>query len=264
MRVESYDIQIAKTCRKCYTIFDYKRDYCCVKDKFSCFADPILVKKGLRQDQKMAEKLFFKRKVTQDLELLSRIFYGGRLRNECLIFKYRPPGCRSHFCWRWDKYIEEHPRDMVYANLRPVSTKTLLKEIRKDFEYGVELAYPGGTLIYVPDKRKADRVEHEIKSLLDSMKIKHFRTNSHIMDSEKNKKAGVEIIMDKDGIIAKPRLFGTLLKNNIFMLVGMKMNMGSAGFRHSNIMITTADPEKVAEETPASLKSFHALQVYQV
>jgi hypothetical protein len=96
------------------------------------------------------------------------------------------------------------------------------------------------------------------------MKLKHFVTDAELMDPGKNKKAGIEIIMDSDGIIGKPKLFGTIIKNNMFMLVRMKMNMGSTGRGHSNVMITTADPEKIAEETAASLKSFHSLMAFRL
>jgi len=96
------------------------------------------------------------------------------------------------------------------------------------------------------------------------MGIKHFTTNAPLMDPEKNKKDGVEIITDKDRILERPGLFGTVINNNMFMLVRMKMNMASAGFNHSNIMITMADPEEIAKETPASLKSFHALKAFQL
>ncbi len=264
MRVESYDLQVEKTCRKCYTVFDYKRDYCCVKDGDSCFADIRLVKKGMMQDDKLAEKLFLKKKIDDNRNIIDRKFFSGRLKNECLVFGYRPPGCRSHFCDRWTGYIKEHPKDMVYANLNVISTRKLLEELRKEFEYGVKLAYPGGFIMYVTDKKKAEKLKKDLQKLFGSMKIKHFTTNAHLMLPQKNSRAGVEIIMDKEGIIEKPGLFSTLINNNMFMLVRMKMNMASAGFSHSNVMITTADPEKLAGETPASLKSFHALKAYQV
>jgi hypothetical protein len=84
------------------------------------------------------------------------------------------------------------------------------------------------------------------------------------MEPGKNEKPCVEIILDKDGILKEPGLFGTMLNNNMFMLVRMKMNMGSTGFTHSNIMITAADPEKVASESGDSLKSFHALKAFWI
>ncbi len=264
MRMESYEKMIRKTCRKCYTIFDLKRDYCCAKSKDECFADLRLVRKGVMQDQEMAEKLYMKKKLDDRRNIISRKFFRGAFRNECLVFRYRPPGCRSHFCDRWRKYIEEHPRDMVYANLNAVSTRTLLKELEKEYEYGIELAYPGGFIIYTTDEEKAGKLKREIEKLLNGMKIRHFTTNATLMNPEKNDKAGVEIIMDLDAIIEKPGLFDTVINNNMFMLVRMKMNMASTGFSHSNIMITTADPEKVAGESSASLKSFHALKAFQV
>ncbi len=264
MRVESYELQIAKTCRKCYTVFDYKRDYCCVKDNDTCFADLGLVKKGIKQDEKLAEKLYMKKKIDEKRNIIDRKFFSGRLRNGCLVFDYRPPGCRSHFCWRWNKYMDEHPKDMVYANLNVVSTRTLLKELRKEFEYGVKLAYPGGFIIYAAERKDCDKLKKELENLFDDMAIKHFTSNAHLMDSGKNEKAGVEIIMDKDGILEKPGLFRTIINNNMFMLVRMKMNMASTGFGHSNILITTADPENVAKESRASLKSFHALKAFQL
>jgi hypothetical protein len=264
MRVESYELQVEKTCRKCFTIFDYKRDYCCVKDKNSCFADLRYVRRGIMEDEKLAEKLFVNRKIDEKRNIIDRRFFRGVLRNECLVFKYRPPGCRSHFCSRWDRYIKEHPRDMVYANLEIMPTRKLLAEMANEFKYGIELAYPGGFIIYTGNRKKADKLGKELGKVFDSMKIKHFKTNAHLMLPQKNRKPGVEIIMDREGILEKPGLFDTLINNSMFMLVRMKMNMASAGFGHSNIMITTADPEKVAEETPASLKSFHALKAYRV
>jgi hypothetical protein len=44
----------------------------------------------------------------------------------------------------------------------------------------------------------------------------------------------------------------------------MKLNMGSTGFRHSNIIITTLDPEKICGETPNSMRAFHALKAYHI
>ncbi|MCD6495985.1 MAG: hypothetical protein J7K54_01815 [Candidatus Aenigmarchaeota archaeon] len=263
MHTESYELQMAKTCRKCYTIYDYKRDYCCVRDKESCFADIGLVKKGLKQDERLAEKLFVKKKIDENRRIIDRRFYSGIFRNECLVFDYRPPGCRSHFCWRWDDYIRKHPMDMVYANLRAVSTKTLLKELEREYEYGIKLAYPGGFIIYTY-KEKLAPLRKSIEKMLDSMKIRHFRTTAENMSPDANELEGVEVITDRNALLEKPGLFGTLLNNNIFMLVRMKMNLGSTGFSHSNLMLTCSDPEKIAKETPASLKSFHALKAFQV
>jgi hypothetical protein len=263
MRVESYERFMNATCRKCYTIFDLRRDYCCVKDKNHCFADLGLVRKGIMQDGKMAERLYLHKKIDENRRIINTRFFRGLFRNECLVFDYRPPGCRSNFCPKWDKYIEQHPKDMVYANLNAVSTMTLLKEIRKEFMYGIKLAYPGGIIVYTY-KEKMDKIKKGLEKLFNGMKIRHFTTNAHLMNPEKNKKPGIEIIIDKDGVIEKPRLFDTLINNNMFMLVRMKMNIGSTGFNHSNIMITAADPEKLANESKASLKSFHALKAFQV
>ncbi len=264
MRVESYELQIAKTCRKCYTMFDYTRNYCCAKDNESCFADELLVKKGVQQDGKMAEKLFITGRIDQSRNITSMKMHRGRFRNECMVFNYRPPGCRSHFCWRWNEYIKGHPKDMVYANLNVVSRKTLFDTLRREFEYGIKLAYPGGFIVYVSDENDCEKLKNDIEKLLDGMKIEHFASNAHLMNPEKNEKPGVEIIVDTEGILQKQGLFNTIINNNMFMLVRMKMSMASAGHGHSNIMITTADPEKIATETPASLKSFHALMAFQL
>jgi hypothetical protein len=261
MYVESYEKMIEKTCRKCYTIFDYTRDYCCVKGKKECFADLGLVRRGIVQDEEMAERLYMRKKIDMKRNIINKVFFRGLLRNECLVFDYRPPGCRSHFCWRWDKYMEKNPLDFVHANLNVVSVKKLKEELRREFEYGIKLAYPGGFIIYTS---RPDDIKKEVSSVFRDMKIKCFFTRSELAEFGRNKKPGVEIIMDKDAVIEKPGLFGTLLNNNMFMLVKMKMDMGSTGFNHSNIMITTANPESVAGESAASLKSFHALKAFWI
>jgi hypothetical protein len=127
--------------------------------------------------------------------------------------------------------------------------------------YGINMAYPGGIIIFTDDARGAKK---GLKALFEDIGIPCFFTEAGSMSPEDNEKPGVEIIIDGEGIVGQPRLFGTLIKNNIFMLVRMKMNMGSTGFGHSNILITTADPQKIAEETSASLKSFHAMKAYCV
>ncbi len=261
MHVESYEKMIKRTCRKCYTVFDYTRDYCCAKGKDECFADTRLVEKGIAQDEKMAEKLFVKGKVGEDRKLKSRKMFSGIFRNECLVFDYRPPGCRSHFCWRWDKYITEKPLEFLQANLNVVSLRKLKDILRKEYEFGIKLAYPGGIIIFTG---RPDEIRKEVGSLLKDMKIKHFFTRAELMEMDRNRKEGVEVIMDPDAIITEPGLFRTIINNNMFMLVRMKMNLGSTGFGHSNIMITTADPEKIAKETAASLKAFHALKAFWI
>ncbi len=263
MEVQSFEREIERTCRKCFTIYDFTRDYCCAKSKDECFADIDLVKKGIVQDEATAEKLYMNKAIDYKGRLIKKSFFRGALRNECLVFKYRPPGCRSHFCWRWNKYIEKNPRDFIYANLNVMPLNRFLKELHDEYVYGVRLAYPGGIIIYTYDEKIAT-VRKAIEKQLDSMKIKHFRTNAHLMEPEKNEKEGVEIIVDDEAVIEKTRLFSTLLKNNMFMLVRMKMNLGSTGHNHSNILITNADFSKLAEETPASLKSFHALKAYRI
>jgi hypothetical protein len=261
MRVESYDRMIRKTCRKCYTIFDFRRDYCCAKGKDECFADMGLVRKGVLQDEGTAERLYLRKKVDENRTILNKKFFRGRLRNECLVFDYRPPGCRSHFCGLWDEYIKEKPLDMVHANLRVVSTGKLKEELKKEFAYGIRLAYPGGFIIYTG---RPDDMKKAASSVLKGMGVRHFFTRAEFMEPAKNEKPGVEIIMDANGILQEPGLFGTLINNNMFMLVRMKMNMGSTGFTHGNIMITAADPEKVALESEASIKSFHALKAFWI
>lgn len=261
MNVESYEKQVENSCRKCYTIFDLKRDYCCVKGDKECFADLGLVKKGIIQDKALRLKLFKKSKIDEDGKIINRVFYRGIFRNECLVFNYRPPGCRSHFCDMWDKYIKKYPMDMVYANLKISSLGTLKKNFRKDYELGIKMAYPGGYIIYTD---KPAKIRKELGSILDELKIRHFKTDAEKMIPDDNKKPGVEFIMDIDGIVEKPRLFGTIIKNNMFMLVRMKMNMGSTGFNHANVYITTADPESIAKETPGSLKSFYSLLAYKL
>jgi hypothetical protein len=261
MQVESYERMIRKTCRKCYTIRDFKRDYCCVKGKSECFADIGLVRKGVIQDEATAERMYAKKAVDEDRKLLTKRFFRGALRNECLVFKYRPPGCRSHFCYRWDKYIKEKPLDFVHANLRVVPVNGLLSELRKEYEYGIKLAYPGGTIVYT---QRPQEIKKAVSALLKEMGMAHFFTRAELMDIVHNEKTGVEVIMDPDGMIQEPGLFGTIINNSMFMLVRMKMNMGSTGHTHSNIMITAADPEKLATESPASLKSFHALKAFWI
>ncbi len=261
MRVESYERHMSKTCNHCHTIRDTKRDYCCAKSKDQCFADLGLVRKGILQDKEMARRLYQKGKIDYEGNIIDRVFFSGWFTNECLVFDYRPPGCRSYFCYKWDDYMRKNPLDFVYANLSVVSTKTFLHEMRKEFQYGIKLAYPGGFIIYT-DKPKS--IKSKLAKLFDEMKIKHYVTKAESVLPQGNKKPGVEIIMDTKGIIGKPGLFGTLIKNNMFMLVRMKMNIGSTGFKHSNFMITTADVDKLAEETPASLKSFHALKAFRL
>jgi hypothetical protein len=261
MQVESYERTIRKTCRKCYTIRDFRRDYCCAKGKDECFADLGLVRKGVMQDENTAERLYVRKKVDEGRNILDKKFFRGRLWNECLVFDYRPPGCRSHFCDRWDRYIKEKPLDMVHANLRVISTGKLKEELKREFAYGIRLAYPGGWIIYTSrplDMKKA------VSSVLKEMGVQHFFTRAEFMEPEKNEKTGVEVIVDEDKVLEEPGLFGTLINNNMFMLVRMKMNMGSTGFTHANIMITAADPEKVALESSASLKSFHALKAFWI
>ncbi len=261
MYVASYERMIGRTCRKCYTIFDTKRDYCCVKGKDECFADIRLVEKGLVQDEKMAEKLYMKKLVDDRRKLKTKKFFRGALRNECMVFDYRPPGCRSHFCYRWDDYIRKNPLDFVHANLRAVSVPKLLEILKSEYEYGIKLAYPGGFIVYTSNPQ---RIKKEVMGLLEKMRLKHFVTRAELMEMDRNHKMGVEVIMDPDGIVGEPGLFGTLINNSTFMLVRMKMNLGSTGFRHSNILITTADPEGVAKESPASLKAFHALKAFWI
>ena len=261
MYVESYEKMIRKTCRKCYTVFDYTRDYCCVKGKDECFADVALIRKGILQNEKMAERMYIRKWIDEDRKILKKKFFRGVLRNECIAFEYRPPGCRSHFCWRWDKYIETHPLDFVQANLRITSLGKLLDELELEFQYGIKLAYPGGYIIYT--KRPAD-IKDAVSGLLKEMGVSYFFTRAELMEMGRNEKMGVEIIMDPDGMIQEPGLFGTLINNNMFMLARMKMNMGSTGHKHANILITTADPESVAKESPASLKSFHALKAFWI
>jgi hypothetical protein len=261
MRVESYERHMKKTCRRCNTILDFHRNYCCVKGQNECFADMGLVKRGILQDVVLRENLYAKEKIDFAGNIINRCFFRGFLTNECLVFNYRPPGCRSHFCKMWDEYMKKNPLDFVYANLNVVPTKKMLTQMKLEFQYGIKLAYPGGFIIYT-DKPK--KIKKELSSMLDGMKIKHFSTDAELMDPKDNKRPGVEIIMDSDAVIEKPGLFGTIIKNNMFMLVRMKMNMGSTGFRHANIMITTADPQRVADETPASLKAFHSLVAFQL
>jgi len=261
MKVESYERHMSRTCRRCYTIFDIRRDYCCLKGKDECFADLGLVRKGILQDKSMALRLYRKGRIDEKGGLIKHFFFRGRLSNECLVFGYRPPGCRSHFCKKWDDYMAKNPLDFVYANLNVVSAETLKKELKKEFEYGIKLAYPGGFAIFTD---RPEEVKKSLKGVFNEMKLKYFFTDAGLMDPEDNKKPGIEIIMDSDKIIEKPGLFGTIIKNNIFMLVRMKMNMGSTGFRHSNILVTAADPQKIAGETVSSLKTFHALKAFQL
>jgi len=261
MRVESYLHHMNRTCRLCYTIFDLRRNYCCVKDKDECFADLGLVRKGILQDEEMRKRLYMKGRIDSKGNIIKRSFFSGWFSNECLVFDYRPPGCRSHFCKRWNDYIKKNPLDFVYANLNIVSTRTLLKEMKLEFQYGIKLAYPGGFIIFTDRQKK---IKKGLSEVFDEMEIKYFFTDAESMDPDNNKRAGIEIIIDSDGVIEKPGLFGTIIQNNMFMLVRMKMNMGSTGFGHSNILITTADPEKLAAETSASLKAFHALRVFQL
>ncbi|MBN2330580.1 MAG: hypothetical protein JXC85_02090 [Candidatus Aenigmarchaeota archaeon] len=261
MLVESFEKHMRKTCKRCYTIFDRKRDYCCAKGKDECFADLGLVNRGIWQDDRMANRLYDRRMIDDNGNLLKRSFFRGLFVNECLVYDYRPPGCRAHFCDKWDKYMRENPLDFVQANLRVVSTATMLREIGLNFQFGIKLAYPGGFIIFT---EKPGKIRKALMDMFLEMKVHNFTTEAGRMDPEDNKKPGVEIIMDKKGIIAKPGLFGTIIENNIFMLVRMKMNLGSTGIEHSNILITTADSDKIAGETPASLKSFHALIAYQL
>ncbi len=261
MIVDSFERHMNRTCKRCFTIFDLRRDYCCVKSKDECFADLGLVRKGILQDPDLAKKLYRKRRMDIKGNILKKSFFRGSFVNECLVYNYRPPGCRSHFCSLWDGYIKKNPLDFVRANLRVVSTATMLRDMRREFQFGINLAYPGGFIIFT-DKPK--KIKKALTGLFDEIKQKHFITVADLMEPERNKTPGVEIIMDPDGVIGKPKLFGTIIRNNIFMLVRMKMNMGSTGHDHSNVLITTADADRIAEETPGSLKSFHAMMAYQL
>jgi len=93
MKVESYEKHMNRTCRRCYTIFDLTRDYCCVKNKKECFADMRLVEKGIKQDKRLRAKLYRHRRMDFLGKIINRCFFRGRFRNECLVFDYRPPGC---------------------------------------------------------------------------------------------------------------------------------------------------------------------------
>ena len=261
MKVDSYQKEMNRTCRRCYTILDFRRDFCCAKSKTECFADIGLVGKGMRQDKALRLRLYRKRRMDAAGKITDRKFFRGVFRDECLVFDYRPPGCRSHFCYRWDKYIEEHPEDMVMANLDVVPTAAMLKALRREYEFGMRLAHPGGIIIFTDHPNK---VKKELKALFDDMGIKCFFTDASLMDPEDNSKPGIEVIMDRDGIFGEPGLFGTIINNNMFMLVRMKMNLGSSGFEHSNIAVTTMDPMDIAKESPASLKSFHAMKAFRV
>lgn len=261
MRIESYLRHMDKTCRKCNTWFDLKKDYCCAKSREECFADMGLVKKGIQQDRGLRLRLYKKGKMDALGNLTTKKFFRGRFRNECFVFSYRPPGCRSMFCGKWDDYMRDNPSDFVYANLDVVSIRTLKESMMKEFQYGIKLAYPGGFIIFTDDTAG---VRKELSALFRGMGLHSFITSAGLMDLDTNEKPGIEIIIDKDGYIGKPRLFGTLINNNMFMLVRMKMNLGSTGFGHANIMVTAMDPEKIAKESPASLKSFHALRAFQV
>ena len=55
MHVESFEKHMSRTCRRCYTIFDFRRDYCCAKGKDECYADLGLVRRGMAQDKKMKD-----------------------------------------------------------------------------------------------------------------------------------------------------------------------------------------------------------------
>ena len=214
MQVDSFESHMNKTCKRCYTIFDLKRDYCCVKSKEECFADLGLVRRGIMQDPEMAKKLYRKGRMDFAGNIIKRSFFRGKLVNECLVYDYRPPGCRSHFCSRWDDYMRENPLDFVQANLRVVSTATMLNEMKREFQYGLKLAYPGGFIIFTDRPKK---IKKALTDMFGEIKQPCFITDAELMDPEKNKKPGVEIIMDTDGIIGKPKLFGTIIKNNIFI-----------------------------------------------
>ena len=140
MHAESFEKWMDRTCRRCYTIFDFRRDYCCVKGKDECYADLGLVKRGIKQDKKMHLRLYRKAKADINGNIISKKFFRGFFRNECLVFSYRPPGCRSHYCRLWNEYIEKNPQDFVDANLNVVSSKTMLGMLRREFEYGIKLA----------------------------------------------------------------------------------------------------------------------------
>jgi len=261
MRVESYERQIAKTCRRCFTIFDLRRRYCCVKGRDECFADISLVRKGIQQDSALRMRLYRNKAMTADGGLTCKRFFRGRVRNECLVFDYRPPGCRSYFCGLWDSYIRDSPRDFVDAAIEVASTSTLMKELEKEFEFGTRMAYPGGFIIFTG---RTAVIRKELSSLFKRMGIPSFVTKAGKMDPETNAKEGVEIIVDDEEALERPGLFGTLINNNVFMLVRIKMNMGSTGFSHSNIFVTDCDPGRIAAESSASLRSFHAMKAFAV
>ena len=257
----SFEKHMKKTCRKCFTLFDRYRDYCCYKGEDECFADIGLVEKGIVQDAALRKKLYNHGKIDMQSKIKNRKFFHGRLKNECLVYEYRPPGCKSHFCGKWNSYIKKYPKDFLMSNVEDITKDELEDIMRAEFEFGIKLAYPGGFIVFswYPEK-----VAKAIEKVLDGLNIHHFRTDAELMDPSDNEKEGVELIMDKDEILAKPRLFGTLINNNIFMLARMKMNMGSTGHNHSNIFLTTIEPEKLAGETEASLKSFHTMKAYQI
>jgi len=261
MHVETFEKHMNRTCRRCYTIFDFRRDYCCAKGRDECYADLGLVERGIKQDRKMHLKLYRKAKVDINGNIINKKFFRGFLRNECLVFSYRPPGCRSHYCRLWNEYMEKNPQDFVDANLKVVSSKSVFSFLVSEYEYGIRLAYPGGFIIFTDEPKK---VKKELTAFLKSLQLPHFITDAEDMKPEDNSRPGVEVIVDEDALIGEPRLFGTLINNNMFMLVRMKMNMGSTGFEHSNIMITSMDPRKIALETQASLKAFHSLVAFQL
>ena len=81
MLVESFEREMKKTCKRCYTIFDLKRDYCCLKSRWECFADLGLVRRGIRQDPNMAEKLYRNLRIDKEGKILNPSFFRGWLVN---------------------------------------------------------------------------------------------------------------------------------------------------------------------------------------
>jgi hypothetical protein len=261
MRVESFEKHMNRTCRRCYTFFGPKLDFCCIKNRKECYADIGLVRKGMYFDSKLRSRLYKKKKIDINSNIINRRFFRGWLRKECLVKGYRPPWCRSYYCRRWDRYIEENPQDFIDANTHVVSAATLRKALKREYEYGVKFAYPGGFIIFAED---LDKTRKGLKGLFDGMRIKYFFTDIDDIDPKRNEKEGVEIIIDKDGVVGKPGFMGAKIRNNMFMLFNMKMNMGKTGSGHSNVLVTTAFPEDLSGETPASLRAFHGIKAFRL
>ncbi len=235
-------------CRRCQTLLAAKRQLFCCDRGGLCYADINVVKRAVKQNPELRQRLIKEKIIDKNGAVLKRTFWKiTPFSNQCLIYEHRPVPCRVHFCRLWAPFLKEHKNKAVDAGIKRTALDSLIKELKMEFAEGPQASHGGGYFIFTEKpEQTASAIARALKSHLTCIKS--------VEDIESLSAKVIQVVADPSGA----------LKGRALLFATQKTKPEEINKDYSFIFVSGTKPEGICHNSHVFLSSFLTFKSYSV